>query len=102
MTHRFEKIVPSLTYVWVCAVLILLTLLNIGLAFVDLRGWNTVVQLVIASIQAALSAMFLMHLRWTRPMTRLVGVIGLLWLGILIVGTLDDLLTRGWLPTQGK
>ena len=29
-------------------------------------------------------------------------LLGLLWLGILIVGTTDDLLTRGWLPNPGK
>ena len=99
---NFERIVPSLTYVFACAALVVLTLVNIGLAFVDLRGWNTVVQLLIATIQAALSAVFLMHLRWSRPVTRLVCIVGLLWLGLLIAGTMDDLLTRGWLPVPGK
>jgi hypothetical protein len=33
---------------------------------------------------------------------RLVAVVALLWLGILIVGTLDDVITRGWLPVPGK
>lgn len=99
---EFERIVPSLTYVLACAALVVLTLLNIGLAFVDLRGWNTPVQLLIATIQAAVSAIFLMHLRWSRPMTRLVSIIGLLWLGLLIVGAMDDVLTRGWLPIPGK
>jgi cytochrome c oxidase subunit IV len=79
-----------------------LALLNVVLALVDLRGWNTVVGLAIAASQAALSALFFMHLRWTRPITRLVAVIGLVWLGILIVGTMDDALTRGWLPVPGK
>jgi hypothetical protein len=44
----------------------------------------------------------LMHLPWTRPVTRVVAVIGLLWLGILIVGTLDDVLARGSLLMPGK
>jgi cytochrome c oxidase subunit 4 len=99
---EFERIVPTATYVRVCAALVFLTLLNIGLALVDLRGWNTAIALAIAALQAALSALFLMHLRWARPITRLAAVIGLLWLGILIVGTLDDLLTRGWLSVPGK
>ena len=98
----FEKVVPTMTYIAACAALVVLTVLNIVLALVDLRGFNTVVGLVSAAIQAALSATFLMHLRWSRPVTRLVGIIGLLWLGILIVGTMDDLLTRGWLPVAGK
>ncbi len=99
---QFEAIVPRRTYVVTAVMLVLLTVLNIGLALVDLRGWNTVVGLVIAASQAVLSAMFLMHLRWSRPVTRLVGIIGLLWLGLLIAGTMDDLLTRGWLPVPGK
>jgi caa(3)-type oxidase subunit IV len=98
----FEKIVPRVTYLLACAALVVLTLVNIGLAFVDLRGWNTAIQLLIAATQSVVSAMFLMHLRWTRPITRLVGIIALLWLGILIVGTMDDLVTRGWLPVPGK
>ena len=43
-----------------------------------------------------------MHLRWSQPITRLVGAAALLWLAILMVGTLDDILTRGWLPVPGK
>ena len=99
---EFERIVPPLTYVLACAALVVLTLLNIGLALLDLRGWNTLVQLLIATSQAAVSAIFLMHLRWSRPVTRLVSIIGLLWLGLLIAGAMDDLLTRGWLPVPGK
>ena len=97
-----ERIAPNLTCVIACAALVILTLINIGLAMVDLRGWNTLVGLVIAAIQAFISVVFLMHLRWSRPVVRLVGVIALLWLGMLIAGTMDDVLTRGWLPIPGK
>jgi cytochrome c oxidase subunit 4 len=90
------------TYVVVCAALVLLTLASVGLARVDLRGWNTFVALAIAVAQAAVNAVFFMHLRWSPPVTRLVAVAALLWLGILMVGTLDDVLTRGWLPVPGK
>jgi cytochrome c oxidase subunit 4 len=97
-----EKIAPSMTLVLTCVALLILTLVNIGLAMVDLRGWNTIVGLLIAATQALISVLFLMHLRWSRPVVRLVGVIALLWLGILIAGTMDDILTRGWLPIPGK
>ena len=97
-----EKIVPVRTYVLVCVALVALTVATIVLAQIDLRGWNTVLELAIAAGQAVLSALFFMHLRWGRPMARLVAVVGLLWLGILIVGTMDDALTRGWLPVPGK
>jgi hypothetical protein len=29
-------------------------------------------------------------------------MIALLWLAILIVGTMDDVLTRGWIAVPGK
>jgi cytochrome c oxidase subunit IV len=90
------------TYVLVCAGLIALTVLSVGLALVDLHGWNSVVALGIATVQAVLGGVFFMHLRWSPPMTRLVGLAALLWLGILIVGVMDDVLTRGWLPVPGK
>jgi hypothetical protein len=32
----------------------------------------------------------------------LAAVAGLLWLSILLAGTLDDVITRGWLPVPGK
>jgi caa(3)-type oxidase subunit IV len=97
-----EEIAPTSAYLLAGGALIVLTFLNIALSQVDLRGANTVVGLLIAAVQAVVSATVLMHLRWSRPMTRLVAVIGLLWLGILIVGTMDDALTRGWLPIPGK
>jgi cytochrome c oxidase subunit 4 len=97
-----ERIAPSLTCVVACGALVVLTLVNIGLSMIDLRGWNTLVGLLIAATQAVISVVFLMHLRWSRPVVRLVGVIALLWLGILIAGTMDDVLTRGWLPIPGK
>ena len=97
-----DEIVPTSTYLLAGGALILLTLLNIGLSLIDLRGLNTLVGLLIAAIQVSINAAFLMHLRWSRPITRLVAALSLLWLGILIVGTMDDALTRGWLPIPGK
>ncbi|MBV9170907.1 MAG: cytochrome C oxidase subunit IV family protein [Chloroflexi bacterium] len=97
-----EEIVPTSTYLLAGGALIGLTLLNIVLAEIDLRGFNTLVGLLIAAVQAVVNALILMHLRWSRPIARLVAVVGLLWLGILIVGTMDDALTRGWLPVPGK
>jgi caa(3)-type oxidase subunit IV len=102
MMSEFETIVATRTYVLACVVLLGLTLLNIILSQIDLRGWNTIVGLLIAATQAVVSAMFLMHMRWSRPVIRLVGAVALLWLAILIVGTLDDAITRGWLPIPGK
>jgi caa(3)-type oxidase subunit IV len=82
--------------------MVVLTVLTIVLAQIDLHGWNTALGLAIAAGQAWLSAAFFMHLRWSQPMTRVIALAALLWLGILVVGTMDDMLTRGWLPVPGK
>ena len=86
----------------VTVLLLVLTGLNIALAMVNLHGLNGFVALAIAAVQAVIMALVFMRLRWSPGMTRLVAVAALLWLGILMVGTLDDFLTRGWLPIPGK
>lgn len=97
-----DRIVPVRTYLSVCAVLLVLTGGSVAVAHVDLRGWNTPIALLVAAIQAVLIGQFLMHLRWSPPVIRLVAVAGIIWLAILLAGTLDDILTRGWLPVPGK
>jgi cytochrome c oxidase subunit 4 len=97
-----ERIGSPLRYTVVTLVLVVMTVVNIGLAFVDLRGFNSVVGMAIAVAEVLIMAMEFMHLRWSSGMTRVVGLAGLLWLSILLVGTLDDVLTRGWLPIPGK
>ena len=86
----------------VSAALLVLSGLSIWLAHLDLRGWNVVVGLLIAASQAILIAAYPMRLRYTVGLPRLVAVAALFWLGILMLGTLDDVLTRGWLPVPGK
>ncbi|MBV9354775.1 MAG: hypothetical protein JO023_04540 [Chloroflexi bacterium] len=103
MVEREARPVPPVrTYLLATAVLVLLTLVSVGLALVDLHGWNGFVALVIAAIMGVVNALVFMRLRAGQPQARLVGVAALLWLSILIVGTLDDVLTRGWLPVPGK
>ena len=97
-----DRLVSRRTYVLVCVALLILTGATIGLAHVDLRGWNPAVGLAIAATKAVLIALFFMDLRVGAALPRLVGAAALLWMGILIVGTLDDLLTRAWLTAAGR
>ena len=90
------------TYVLVFVALLALTALTAAAALVDLGPWNTVVALGIAAVKASLVALFFMQARRSGPLTWLIIGAGLLWLGLLIVGSLDDPLTRGWLPVPGK
>jgi cytochrome c oxidase subunit IV len=90
------------TYVVVALVLLALTGLTIGVAYLPLGPWHTVAALGIAATKAVLIGLYFMHLRFSPSMTRLAALAGLLWLTILLTGTLDDVVTRGWLPIPGK
>ncbi|MDQ5871333.1 MAG: cytochrome C oxidase subunit IV family protein, partial [Acidobacteriota bacterium] len=68
---------------------------------VDLGPWNTVGALGIAFLKATLVALFFMHVRYSTRLTQITVAGGLFWLAILIVLTLSDFLSRGWLPVLG-
>jgi cytochrome c oxidase subunit 4 len=97
-----SEITAVRTYVLVALLLLLLTGLTISVAFLPLGDWHTPVALGIAATKALLVAWFFMHLRASRSITRLTALAGLFWLAIMLAGTLDDVITRGWLPIPGK
>jgi cytochrome c oxidase subunit IV len=97
-----DRILSRRTYLLIDAALILLALTSIGAAHLDLRGFNALVALAIAALKASLIALFFMELKFASPLPRLVALAALFWLGLMLVGTLDDLLTRVWLPVPGK
>jgi cytochrome c oxidase subunit 4 len=97
-----SKTIGVRAYVATAAALLALTGLTIGIAFLPLGSFHTPVALGIAAIKAALVATIFMHLRVESSTSRLAAVVGLVWLTILLGGTLDDVVTRGWLPVPGK
>jgi cytochrome c oxidase subunit IV len=97
-----EPTLAARTAVLVCAALLVLTGVSIALAYLGLGGWSALANLLIAAVQAVLIGAFYMRIRYTSGLPRLVVVAALLWFAILLVGTLDDVLTRGWLPVPGK
>lgn len=89
-------------YVLVFGALLGLLLITLGVAFVDLGLLNMVVALAIATTKALLIALYFMHLRSSDRVTWVVAAGGAFWLGILLVLTMSDYLTRGWLPIPGR
>jgi cytochrome c oxidase subunit 4 len=92
-----ERVIPPSTYYTVFVALIALTVLTVLISFVDLGAWHTVVGLVIATGKSLLVALFFMHLLYSKSLTWVIAAGGLYWLGILLVLTLADYLTREWL-----
>jgi cytochrome c oxidase subunit 4 len=89
-----EHIVSRPTYFIVFAVLISLTLLTVGISFLNLGSWHTATGLTIATCKAVLVTLFFMHLLHSNRLTWVVLAAALFWLGILMVLTMADYLTR--------
>jgi cytochrome c oxidase subunit 4 len=96
------RIVPTTTNLLVCGALLVLTLTTTLVGRISLGPWNLPIALAIAGGKALLIVLYFMHVRWSPGVTRLTLIAGLLWLGILLVGGMDDYLTRAWLPIPGK
>lgn len=94
-----ERIIPVRTYVIVCVLLVLLTVLTVGLSFWHVPPfWHVVMGLIIAACKASLVVLFFMHVLISERLIWTVISICGFWLGILFVLTLTDYFTRGVIP----
>jgi cytochrome c oxidase subunit 4 len=93
-----REIAPK-TYVLVCLLLIVLTVLTVGISFLPLRGgWHLGFGLTIALCKASLVLLFFMHLLASSRVTWIVVAVSCFWLGLLLVLTLNDYFSRGMTP----
>lgn len=90
--------VPRRVYVVVWIALLLLLLLNWGLAQFNLGPFNLVATLVIAFSQMMLMLLFLMHVRYNPPLTWVFVAAGFIWLIIMVDLSMSDYLSRGSVP----
>jgi cytochrome c oxidase subunit 4 len=90
------------TYVAVFLALLFFTGVTVAAAFVHLGAFNDVVALSVATAKALLVLIYFMHLRHSTRLTRIAVGAGFMWLGILIVLSLSDVLTRNWIAAPGK
>jgi cytochrome c oxidase subunit 4 len=96
-----HDIVPRRMYYKIFATLLALTLLTVGAAFLDLGRLNTIIALTIAVGKATLVLLFFMHVRYSSHAIWVAVGAGAFWVGMLLVLTMSDYLTRGWLPVPG-
>jgi cytochrome c oxidase subunit 4 len=92
-----QHIVPRRIYYRIFGVLLALTALTVGVAFLDLGPLNPVIALTIAAAKALLVILFFMHVRYSPHLIWIYVAAGVIWLGHLILFTMSDYLTRGWL-----
>ena len=92
-----EHIVPKHVYYTIFGILMICTYITVQMAFLDLGVLNVVAALTIAVFKATLVVLYFMHVKYGTRLTWAVVVGGIFWLGILLVLTLSDYLTRSWL-----
>ena len=94
-----ERTISVRTYVIVCVLLVLLTVLTTAVSFAHLPPlWHLVAGMVIAACKASLVVLFFMHALISPRLTWVVILVACFWVGILFVLTLSDYFSRGMLP----
>ena len=91
-----NHIVPPRTYYLIFLTLMVCTAITVAVAFVDLGPLNAVVAMTIAVLKASLVVLFFMHVKYSTRLTWAVVLGSVFWLGILLVMTAGDYLTRAW------
>ncbi len=94
-------VVPLPIYFGVFVALLVFTGVTTVVAFVDLGRFNVAVALTIAVVKASLVLLYFMHLRYSSRLTLLFVGIAFFWLGIMILLTMSDVVSRGWFGAGG-
>jgi len=97
-----DHVVSVGTYVGVFLALMVLTGITVWAAGRDFGAMNTAVALGIAVIKATLVVLFFMHVKYGSSLVKLCIVAAVVWLGILILVTMSDYASRGWLSPRQK
>jgi len=100
--HAAAHIVPIRTYFLVFVALLALLGLTVAVNFLNLGIWNIVIGVTIAVVKALLIILFFMHVRYSNRLIQLFAAAGFVWLAILLVLTLSDYVSRGWVPGTGR
>ena len=85
-------------YLTIFGALIVGTILTVVVAKFDLGAFNNIVMLTVAIAKALLVVLYFMHVRWSSRLTWVVAASGFLWLIIMFALTMQDYMTRGWVP----
>ena len=97
-TLNIHHVAPISMYLAVFGALIVGTILTVVVAKFDLGPFNNIVMLTVACAKALLVILYFMHVRWSSRLTWVVAASGFLWLIIMFTLTMQDYLTRGWVP----
>jgi caa(3)-type oxidase subunit IV len=74
--------------------LLVLLAISVASAYMPLGGFNAALNLLIAAVMIFLLAAYLMNLRWSNALVRVIAASGLLWLVFMLVLTFTDYFSR--------
>jgi cytochrome c oxidase subunit 4 len=97
-----KHIMSVQTNIIVFAALMILLVLTVGAAYMIHGPLGILTAMIIASIKAALIIAYFMHIRFSSKLQLIFSVSAFFWLALMILITLSDYLSRGWLPIEGK
>jgi len=92
-----NTIVSTRTYAATFGALLVLLALTIAAAYVPLGRFNWVAAMAISAAKTVLIVSFFMHLRSSNRIVWIAAGAGCFWLALLMILSLTDFWTRGWL-----
>lgn len=96
-TYHAEHAMAPRGYVMIYLILLVLLGLTVVVAYLHLGVWSVLLAVSIATIKALLVMLYFMHLRHSTRLIWLFAGLGFGWLGIMIVLTMSDYISRSWL-----
>ena len=95
MSEKSEHhVVSPLLYFGILCALLAGTVLTVWAATIDLKQWNIVLALLIATTKMSLVILFFMHAKYSSKRTQLIIICGVFWLAIMLSLTLGDYASR--------
>lgn len=91
LDHGLAHVMPLKLLFGVFSALVLLTFLTVVAAQFSFGAWEVWVSLGIATIKAALVAIYFMHLRYDRPFNAVVFLSAIVFVALFLALTLMDL-----------
>ncbi len=93
--HEHHVVGPK-TYISILVLLLVMTAVTTGAAFINMGVFSPIVALAIACFKAVMVILFFMHIRYSSKVMMLTVAAGFFTFFILITMTLSDYISRSW------
>ncbi len=95
VSHEHHVVGPK-TYVSILVLLLVMTAVTTGAAFINMGVFSPIVALAIACFKAVMVILFFMHIRYSSKVMMLTIGAGFFTFLVLITMTLCDYISRSW------